>query len=190
MSITGIKNIENSDDITQGDLIENCSIILPNEETYNTVISEEDQEAESMIDLDIMDIDTVVVLSQACDLSNKKIDSVVLYKVWPLKELITVNEYYKSSKAKESLRQGKEPSYHLLNAYTSEHANLDFSVVDFHRIYTVPKIYLKKVAQSCSVRLRLLPPYREHLSQAFARYFMRVGLPSDINRNDIKNYQI
>ncbi len=26
-------------------------------------------------------------------------------------------------------------------------------------------------------RLRLLPPYREHLSQAFARFFMRVGLP-------------
>ena len=26
----------------------------------------------------------------------------------------------------------------------------------------------------------LLPPYREHLSQAFARFFMRVGLPLDI----------
>jgi hypothetical protein len=29
-------------------------------------------------------------------------------------------------------------------------------------------------------RIRLLPPYREHLSQAFARHFMRVGLPSGI----------
>jgi len=28
--------------------------------------------------------------------------------------------------------------------------------------------------------LRLLSPYREHLSQAFARFFMRVGLPVDI----------
>ena len=28
-------------------------------------------------------------------------------------------------------------------------------------------------------RLRLLPPYREHLSQSFARFFMRVGLPID-----------
>ncbi len=26
-------------------------------------------------------------------------------------------------------------------------------------------------------RVRLLSPYKEHLSQAFARYFMRVGLP-------------
>jgi len=32
-------------------------------------------------------------------------------------------------------------------------------------------------AKTCN---RRLPPYREHLSQAFARYFMRVGLPQDI----------
>jgi len=29
-------------------------------------------------------------------------------------------------------------------------------------------------------RLRLLPPDREHLAQAFARFFMRAGLPIDI----------
>ena len=38
------------------------------------------------------------------------------------------------------------------------------------------------------LRKRLLPPYREHLSQSFARYFMRVGLPTDIPADDIKNY--
>jgi hypothetical protein len=29
-------------------------------------------------------------------------------------------------------------------------------------------------------RPQLLPPYREHLSQAFARFFMRVGLPTPV----------
>ena len=38
------------------------------------------------------------------------------------------------------------------------------------------KLHLKN-AKNC---LRLLSPYREHLSQAFARYFMRVGLPQNI----------
>jgi hypothetical protein len=28
--------------------------------------------------------------------------------------------------------------------------------------------------------VRLLPPYREHLAQAFARFFIRVGLPVDV----------
>jgi hypothetical protein len=30
------------------------------------------------------------------------------------------------------------------------------------------------------LHLRLLPPYRKHLSQSFARFIMRVGLPIDI----------
>jgi len=38
------------------------------------------------------------------------------------------------------------------------------------------KLHLRKQGN----RLRLLPPYREHLAQAFARFFMRVGLPADI----------
>jgi len=63
---------------------------------------------------------------------------------------------------------------------------LKYSIVDFHRIYSLPKNYLRKIAQEKEVRLRLLPPYREHLSQAFARYFMRVGLPVDIDKDSIK----
>jgi hypothetical protein len=32
------------------------------------------------------------------------------------------------------------------------------------------------------VRPQLLPPYREHLSQSFARFFMRVGLPIPVTK--------
>ena len=96
------------------------------------------------------------------------------------------SEYFKSKNGKESLRQGKEPAYHLLNRYTSAEIEIDYSVVDFHRIYTLPKDYLKAFTITQAHRLRLLPPYREHLSQAFARYFMRVGLPVDIDKEEIK----
>lgn len=51
---------------------------------------------------------------------------------------------------------------------------------DFRRGYSLPLAFLRKRALLDSRRLRLLPPYREHLSQAFARFFMRVGLPVDI----------
>jgi hypothetical protein len=54
-------------------------------------------------------------------------------------------------------------------------------VVDFRNVYGVHIENLKIIAEKIPERLRLLPPYREHLSQAFARYFMRVGLPQDIN---------
>jgi hypothetical protein len=37
--------------------------------------------------------------------------------------------------------------------------------------------------------LRLCPPYREHLAQAFARFFMRVGLPIPIPPAKLKGKQ-
>ena len=61
---------------------------------------------------------------------------------------------------------------------TTEHR-----IVDFHSVHTVPRTFLGTlVAERGAKRLRLLPPYREHLSQSFARFFMRVGLPTPINR--------
>jgi hypothetical protein len=53
-------------------------------------------------------------------------------------------------------------------------------IVDFGRIYCLPRGYVEKLANHRGERLRLLPPYREHIAQAFARFFMRIGLPQDI----------
>ncbi len=55
-------------------------------------------------------------------------------------------------------------------------------VVDFHDIFTLPRAFLESLLIERQLPwLRLLPPYREHLSQAFARFFMRVGLPQPID---------
>lgn len=80
----------------------------------------------------------------------------------------------------DTIRRGDKPAYHLLNEEPT--ADLPFSIVDFHRIYSAPKKYLLELIKRQGPRIRLKPPYREHLSQAFARYFMRVGLPSDIRQ--------
>lgn len=58
---------------------------------------------------------------------------------------------------------------------------MEHRVVDFHAIYTVPRDFLETLLLDRNKpRVRLLPPYREHLSQAFARFFMRVGLPAPL----------
>jgi hypothetical protein len=44
----------------------------------------------------------------------------------------------------------------------------------------VPYAYLTQHAESLGLRWRLESPFLEHFSQAFARFFMRVGLPSAI----------
>jgi hypothetical protein len=48
------------------------------------------------------------------------------------------------------------------------------------RVYSLLVAFLRKTSLLNGRRLRLLPPYRENASQAFARFFMRVGLPVDI----------
>jgi hypothetical protein len=54
------------------------------------------------------------------------------------------------------------------------------SIVDFREIYSLPFGYLEKHAANIGSRWRLRSPFLEHFSQIFARFFMRVGLPSSI----------
>jgi hypothetical protein len=54
---------------------------------------------------------------------------------------------------------------------------MNWSIVDFHRLWVLPKDLTTALAKASGKRLRLVSPYREHLGQEFARYFMRVGLP-------------
>jgi hypothetical protein len=58
--------------------------------------------------------------------------------------------------------------------------NADALVVDFGQIFSLPPRYLQHRAQQLGNRWRLSSPFLEHFSQAFARYFMRVGLPCSI----------
>jgi len=84
-----------------------------------------------------------------------------------------------SPKGLEEARRGNIPGFHMLGACDQREFAEGARLVDFRRTWSLPVDYLRQKAQS-RLHARLLPPYREHLSQAFARYFMRVGLPSDI----------
>jgi hypothetical protein len=163
--------INSNENLMQGDLISDCPIIVP----------------PSSIELDEMDVDielyNVIIISQSCDLENKKIDLVLVCPFIPLDEFGTKGEkynFYRSLKGKEALRRGDSPGYHLLNKCNIKGLYTDYLVVDFHNVYGVHFDLLMDIARKQEKRIRLLSPYREHLSQAFARFFMRVGLPADI----------
>jgi hypothetical protein len=168
--------------IEQGDIVENCKILVPNELHYQAILENKENE----VPLDIIEINSII-LSQSCDIQNEKIDSVIVCPIWSLRKFIEKGDRFKSSTAREDLRQGKFPEYHLLQRFESEELPNDFYFVDFHRIYSVPKKFIEAAIKH-KPHKRLLPPYREHLSQSFARYFMRVGLPVDIPKDEIKRY--
>lgn len=159
--------VGNNEDLLQGDFIKECPVIIPPSE-----ISDE-------VEVCVVNYN-VVVMSQSCDLIQKKLDLVLVCPVWPLSEFEKRSDFFKSREGKEALRQGNTPGYHLLNKCKMHGFKTDHQVVDFRAVYSVPFDFIVNLAISRGKRLRLLPPYREHLSQAFARFFMRVGLPVDI----------
>lgn len=159
--------------LRQGDLIESCPIIIP----ISTEIKLDG--SPPFADADIISLD-VIVMTQSCDLEQCKVDWVVVCAVWPLEDIGKKNDIFKSSRGKEALRQGNMVGFHLLNKIEDPGYERDYQIVDFRELHTVPFSFLAEYIKGKNDRIRLLPPYREHLSQAFARFFMRVGLPVDI----------
>lgn len=161
--------VDASEVLMQGDFVSSCPVMVPSPFAR-----------EGRISAEIIEYD-VVIMSQSCDLAHHKLDNVLVSPAWPISEMGLENEFFRSRKGKESLRQGNLPGYHLLNRCELEGFEADFQVVDFRNVYGVPLDFLVDLSRRREKRLRLLPPYREHLSQAFARFFMRVGLPVDID---------
>ncbi len=178
----------------QGDIFANCPIII-NKPINLKDYKEKGDEYKVTSEIDIYD---VIIVTQSCDLRWGKVDPLLVCPIYSLNEFISEVRKQKEGKMdggelegyisnyKNNLKNGNQPGYHLLNKDTSfENIHNDFMVVDFRRVFTVPKKQLKNLVSITKnrvgdERLRLLPPYKEHLSQGFARFFMRVGLPSDI----------
>lgn len=164
--------------LEQGDFVADCPIIIPPQQLapngdYQPVVEEFD----------------VVVVSQSCDLTHAgKIDNVLVCPYYSFQEYARVL----AAKRKEALsaknvqryftelRQGHQPNYHLLNVPPAPFEPADYLVVDFRNVYAVHISFLLHYITVLPERMRVLPPYKEHLSQAFARFFMRVGLPQDL----------
>ncbi|TVS14264.1 MAG: hypothetical protein EA424_20110 [Planctomycetaceae bacterium] len=131
----------------------------------------------------------LVVMTQTCDIAHGKVASLLLcpwWDLWRFVEAVKAKGENFGSDLRESLRRGNLPGYHLLNEVSQDGIEFGVGVVDFHEVHTAPLDQVKAFAKSAGKRLRLRPPYREHLAQAFARFFMRVGLPVDVPREKVK----
>lgn len=133
----------------------------------------------------------VIVLTQTCDIEHGKARSLVLCPVVSLRMFVNQavgrkENHWESSKHLEALRQGNLPGYHLISDAVFGQFTFPVSIVDFHEIYSASTSQVKSFVSLGQFRLRICPPYKEHLAQAFARFFMRVGLPENISREKLK----
>jgi hypothetical protein len=160
------------DGVEQGEILENCPVYSPPAELAMATVSQVTFRW-SQRDL--------IVLSQSCDLvkGREKVEECLLCPIWKRSEL-PPKHHLGSNNGMEDARRGNLPAFHVLAASTVPGFEREARIVEFARISVLPLGFLRRFAEKTGPRLRLLPPYREHLSQAFARFFMRVGLPVDI----------
>jgi hypothetical protein len=160
-----------SDLIEQGDILDSCPVFFPPVDLDAPFASGATFRWEEQ---------DVIVLTQTCDLmpGREKVSDVLLCPVWRRSELTA--GHLATAKGMEDVRRGNLPGLHLLADCGLDGFSREVRIVDFRRVHSLPLDFARRRAGNAGDRLRLLPPYREHLSQAFARFFMRVGLPVDV----------
>ncbi len=161
------------DDLLQGDYLENCPVPVIGD-NFNSLVG-----AESEIEIQER---SVIILTQSCDLENKKAPFVALSPIYTLEEMQSVNPKFKEKGKWESVRNGRMEGLHMLASFNGPDDNASSLVVDFRQIYSLPFGFLVREVTKMQKRRRLNSPYLEHFAQAFARFFMRVGLPSAIKK--------
>jgi hypothetical protein len=182
--------------LMQGDLIEGCPVAVFGEELKFDEAADLDGLLQTLTGGVGIQRVRSIVMTQACDLEQAKVRNVILCPAY------TLEDFEKEWRDDFAARKGKPPTPGDWNGYIGQVKagriwNLTLlrkrdpgdgvttvattTVVDFHEVFSLPLKFMQAwVQKSAQPRLRLCPPYREHLSQAFARFFMRVGLPVDI----------
>jgi hypothetical protein len=176
--------------LMQGDIIVDCPVLR----WKDTVSISDASKAHEVLEASVEAVKAdVVVMTQACDLEQGRVQNVLLC---PATELFKYKEKWEGRFKEEKgrlpgkndwptfftrVKDGFKWNLSVLNSGRSSTLSTEHRIVDFHDVYTVPRSFVETILRERTVpRLRLRPPYREHLSQAFARYFMRVGLPTPV----------
>ena len=156
--------------LSQGEYLKECPVVLVSD------ISESPDELDATVE-----IRNLLVMTQSCDLAQNKAKSVALCPIYSLEELAKLNTQYSNNKNWEPVRQGRVEGWHMVAGFSGFN-NQEALVVDFRQIYSLPISFLKKFIVQANIRRRLKSPYLEHTAQSFARFFMRVGLPLNIEQ--------
>jgi len=160
--------VKGNEPLRQGDFIDSCPIVVPPKKIGKGNITTE-----------IIEYD-VIVPSQSCDIEQEKLELILVCPVWSINEFEGRSDFFRSARGKEECRRGNTPAYHMLSKCDLKGFEKEVQIVDFRSVFGVPFEFVRNFLKRKEERLRLLSPYREHLSQAFARFFMRVGLPVNI----------
>ncbi len=149
-------------------------------------------------DFDIVDIPFAVILSQECDLEqdfdnhaqaaetngDKILPTILVCPAYTFNQFKTGKHYvhlngktmrpWKSGEPDKLLSNTHHERYHYLKEDTE--FSIPELIIDFKHFYTVPRDLMYSIYRS-GYKASAKPLFREHISQRFANYLSRIGLP-------------
>lgn len=174
-------DVVEEDGLQQGDILRKCLAPLPPRRADDPHANQPEAEPSP-------EYDRVVVMTQSCDLIDGEVGRVMVCPLWTLAELIDAElpnaGKNKRDSLKSELMKGRRIGYQLINRCSINGYEAPHLVADFGEAFSIPLDYAKSLIRGGGKRVRILPPYREHLAQGFARFYMRVGLPISIDPFD------
>jgi hypothetical protein len=157
--------------LNQGDLLRNIAVPI-----VQSSFPEHDDEGSVPL---FVGQANIIIISQSCDLEQRKVSNVVVAQIFSLDEFESVNPSYERKEKWNEVARGRVEALHLLPPTESANDPRSSILVDFKHIHSLPFGYVERFASMAGDRWRLQSPYLECLSQAFGRFFMRVALPTD-----------
>ena len=152
------------DDIDQGDIIDECPTIIPPTFDVNDIRSAKIDAVPSR----------VVVLTQTCDLANRKVAGVLCAVIFEAQALID-KQIVNKAEVRGPIRAGRVFGWYYLPK--SFDLKLPEMIVDFRQLHTVRLDVLTALCRLGKRRARVEPLYREHLARHFGDTYRRIGLP-------------
>ena len=116
----------------------------------------------------------VVVLTQTCDLAQRKVTQVVVAVAVEAAEIVARGQL-NASDIRGPVRAGRVFGWYFLPA--DEALAIPELIVDLRQLHTVPLELLENLCRTGKRDGRIRPLFREHLAKHFADTYSRIGLP-------------
>src|SRR5579864_545888 len=132
-------------ELEQGDLIEQCPVYVA-EYTTDVIDDVNGGKAPSYKVSEDEYRYNAVIMTQSCDLEQRKVRYVVLCGYWSLEGITKSDDKIRPKKMQEKIRQNNMPNYHMLDACELEDMRRGIQIINFRETFTVPYDFLTQFA--------------------------------------------
>jgi hypothetical protein len=155
---------EDAAPIDQGDIIDGCPLSMVETFDLAGIVPPEHLTAYAR----------AYVLTQTCDLAQRKAARLVVAAVFGAEQLVASGQL-KTADIRGPIRAGRVHGWYFLPRSPS--IGMPESIVDLRSLYTIRLDLLEELCRVGKRIAHLESLYREHLAQHFANTYSRIGLP-------------